>query len=321
MFAALIAAVALVAAASLCVVFGGPSQPPAMESINSPFKALDYSALPAVSRFRTLDGSDLAFREYSAAGPQPLGSVVLIHGSSASSRSMHPMAQALANAGYQVYALDVRGHGESGKKGHADYIGQLEADLSAFVQAAKPVQPSTLAGFSSGGGFVLRFAGSQYRSRFGSYLLLSPFISQGSPTQRPDSGGWVSVGVPRIAVLTMLNAAGVHAFNHLAVTSFALDEEARTLLTPEYDFNLASNFRPLPDYMANLRSVDRPCAILAGADDEAFHAERFEPLVRTAGKDWPVQLLPGVKHIPLTLEASALQAVVQRVRALQASAG
>jgi alpha-beta hydrolase superfamily lysophospholipase len=320
MFTTLIAAVALLAAAFFCIVFGGPVQPPAMESINSAFKALDYSALPAVSRFRALDGADLAFREYSAAGPRPLGSVVLVHGSSASSRSMHPMAQALAGAGYQVYALDVRGHGESGTKAHADYVGQLEADLDAFVQAAKPVPPSTLAGFSSGGGFVLRFAASPFRSRFGSYLLLSPFISQDSPTQRPGSGGWVSVGVPRIAVLTLLNAAGIRAFNHLIVTRFALDEEARTLLTPEYDFNLASNFRPLPDYMANLRSIDRPCAVLAGTDDEAFHAERFEPLVRAAGKDWPVQLLAGVKHIPLTLETSALEAVVQRVHALQASA-
>lgn len=307
----------LLLVASLALVFGGPSRPAVMAGVSSQFRAVDYSALPAVSRFRAPDGRDLAYRAYPTTGDKAVGSVVLVHGSSASSQSMHATAQALAGAGFQVFALDVRGHGQSGEKGHIAHVGQLESDLEAFVQAVKPVAPSTLAGFSSGGGFVLRVAGSEQRRLFGSYLLMSPFISQDSPTQKPDSGGWVSVGVPRIAVLTMLNAAGIRALNHLPVTSFALDDDARKLLTPEYDFNLSANFRPQGDYMANLRLVDRPVAVIAGTADEAFHADRFEALVRAAGKDWPVQLLPGVGHMSLTLDASALQAVVQRVRSLQ----
>ncbi|BCL77312.1 alpha/beta hydrolase [Jeongeupia sp. HS-3] len=305
---------------ALAIIFGGPSRPAPMGSINDPFKSVDFSDLPPISTFQAPDGQLLAYREYAPTAAQSTGSVTLVHGSSASSNSMHPMAKALAAAGHRVYALDIRGHGASGIKGQIGFIGQLESDLEAFVQAVHPPAPATLAGFSSGGGFVLRFAASEHRSRFNSYLLLSPFISQDAPNQRPDSGGWANVGVPRIVGLVMLNALGVHTFNHLPVTRFALNDKARSFLTPEYGFNLAMNFRPLSDFEANIRSVDRPCAIVAGTDDEAFYTNKLESIVRSAGKDWPVQLLPEIGHIPLTLEPTALDASVRQVRKLHHAA-
>ena len=76
---------------------------------------------------------------------------------------MHPMAKTLSAAGYPVYALDIRGHGGSGRKGHIAFIGRLEDDLADFVHAVLPAQPVTLAGFSSGGGFAIRFAGATNR--------------------------------------------------------------------------------------------------------------------------------------------------------------
>jgi pimeloyl-ACP methyl ester carboxylesterase len=287
-----------------------------MASINDPFRAVDFSDMPEVSRYEAPDGQRLAYREYDPVGVQ-IGSVTLIHGSSASSNSMHPLAKALSSAGYRVFSLDARGHGASGVKGHIDYVGQLDSDLAAFVRVVRPPQPSTLAGFSAGGGFALRFAGGKNQALFGSYLLLSPFLSQDAPNQRPDSGGWVNVGIPRVIALSVLNAAGIHRLNWLSVTAFALNDQARAFLTPEYDYNLAMNFRPEPDYMANIRSAERPCAVLAGAEDEAFRTEMLEETFRSAGKDWAVELLPNVGHIALTLEAAALAATVRVVRDLQ----
>lgn len=296
--------------------FGGPAQPRPMPSINDPFKSVDFSDLPAVSTYRGSDGQPLAYREYAPVGAQR-GSVTLIHGSSASSDSMHPMAKALAAAGYRAFALDVRGHGRSGAKGHIDYIGQLDADLAAFVRGVRPPQPSTLAGFSAGGGFALRFAGGENQALFGSYLLLSPFLSQDAPNQRPGSGGWVTVGLARVVALSVLNALGVRAFNALPVTAFALNERAREFLTPEYDFNLAMNFRPERDYVANIQRAARPCAVLAGTADEAFRTEKLQEVFRSAGRDWGVELLPELGHIALTLEPSALAATVRTVAKLQ----
>src|SRR5580765_2853886 len=241
----LIVVAVLVAALGLAIALGGPGKPPPpMSSINDPFKNVDFSDLPEARYVTARDGTKLAFRPYSAAGDAVKGSVVLLPGSSASSSSMHVMAKGFAAAGYAAYALDIRGHGQSGVKGHIAYIGQLEEDMEDFVRAIKLAQPSTLVGFSSGGGFVLRFAGSPRQELFSNYLLLSPWISQDAATSRPDSGGWVTVGVPRIVAISFLDGFGVHAFNDLPVIKFALTEEAKGFLTPQYSFALAQNFRP-----------------------------------------------------------------------------
>src|SRR5262249_56769442 len=92
---------------------------------------------------------------------------------------------------------DIRGHGASGRKGQIAYIGQLEDDLADFIQAVSPPQPITLAGFSSGGGFAIRFAGSKQQNLFQSYLFLAPFLSPDAPTTRPGSGGLGRFGVRR----------------------------------------------------------------------------------------------------------------------------
>jgi len=305
-------AVALAAA----IVFGGPGSPKPMASINDPFKAVDFSDLPPLLHYKAQDGAALAYRRYQAAGGTLKGSVVLIHGSSGSSSSMHVLAKALAGAGYEAYALDIRGHGASGPKGTIAYIGQLEDDLASFVSTVSLAKPATLAGFSSGGGFVLRFAGSIRQDDFQNYLLLSPFLSHKAPTFRPGSGGWVSIGIPRIVGLTILNGLGVHVFNDLPVTSFALSDEAKTFLTPTYSFSLATNFKPLQDYEANIRAVHQPVKVVAGAADEAFATDKLEAIFRSQGKDWSVTLLPGIGHIPLTLDASAVSDIVKTVGAL-----
>lgn len=300
------------------ILWGGPKTPPAMPSISAPFKGLDYTTLPAIRRFTARDGSALAYRFYAPATLPAKGSVVLLHGSSASSSSMHALARIFAAAGYGAYALDVRGHGESGDKGHIRYVGQLEHDLEDFMTAIRPAAPATLVGFSSGGGFALRFAGSARQDLFASYLLLSPFLHQDAPTSRPDSGGWVSVGVPRFLALTLLNRAGIHRFNDLPITRFALDEQAQATLTAQYSYNLAQNYRPLHDYRANIRAVHQPLRLLAGLDDEVFIADQFARVFAAEGKPVPITLLPGVNHIGLSVSPAGTQAALAAVDALQA---
>jgi alpha-beta hydrolase superfamily lysophospholipase len=326
----LVTVVVLVAIAGLAIAFGGPGKPSAMPSINDPFKSVDFSDLPKVSYFMARDATKLAFRTYPATGGGVKGSVVLVHGSSASGSSMHVLAKGFAAAGYTAYALDIRGHGESGTKGHIAYVGQLEDDMEDFVHTIKLAQPSTLVGFSSGGGFVLRFAGSSKQKLFSNYLLLSPFISPDAATSRPGSGGWVSVGVPRIIGLSVLSRIGVHAFEGLPVIRFAVTKENAKFLTAEYSFALALNFGAERNYQANIRAVRQPLRILVGQNDEVSFADRFASVFKEAGKDIPVTILPGIDHISLTLNPVAVQAAVNAVedmdhqrsnQAIQSTAG
>ena len=326
-----IAPIALAALVGLVIAFGGPGEPPPMASINNPYKNVDHAGMPAASRFTARDGTELTYRTYVSnvgtnankngstngnANVSTSGSVVLVHGSSARGSSMHVLAKAFAAAGTTAYALDVRGHGDSGTKGLIAYVGQLEDDLEDFSRAVEPAQPATLAGFSSGGGFALRFAGSDRQKLFSNYLLLSPFIGQTAPTYRPNSGGWVSVGLPRFFAIGLLNAAGVHAFNEMPVVRFALNEKAKALLTPHYSYALALNFRPQRDYQANIRAAGQPMRLIAGQADEAFFTDRFAEVFKAEGKEVPVTLLPGIGHIPLTLEPAAVQAAIAAVRSM-----
>jgi pimeloyl-ACP methyl ester carboxylesterase len=119
--------------------------------------------------------------------------------------------------------------------------------------------------------------------------------------------------------LTALNKAGVTEFNDLPVLRFALNDEAKAFLTPEYSFALASNFRPHDDYRMDIRSANQPIEILAGREDELFHTDRFAAVFNAEGTAVPVTLLPGIGHIALTLNPVAVQAAVSAVDRLNSS--
>jgi len=57
---------------------------------------------------------------------------------------------------------------------------------------------------------------------------------------------------------------------------------------------------------------------VAGTSDEAFYTDKLESTFRKQGKNWPVTLLPGIGHIPLTLEPSAVKAAVGAVESMRA---
>lgn len=311
-----LAALATVAAA---VAFGGPAPIAPLASINDPFAKVDFSTVPPARRYTARDGTALAWLYYPAAGhasaaaarPATARRVVLVHGSSARARSLHVLAEALAATGLEVAVLDMRGHGDSGPRGHAAYIGQLEDDIEDFMRATPHAGPTTLAGFSSGGGFVLRFAGSTRQDLFDRYVLLAPFLHHNAPTNMPNNGGWVSVGLPRAVALTLLTRTGITAWNHLPVLRFGLNDVARPLLTPSYDFTLAANFRPHDDYQADIRNTKRPLRVVAGRSDELFDASQYAAVFKAAGRVVPVTLVEGSGHMGLTLDSAAVQAVAR----------
>lgn len=321
-FYAAIGLALLLTALAAAVAFGGPAPIAPLASINAPFAQVDYSGLPGLQRYPARDGAALAYRHYApTASATSITSgtatrrIVLVHGSSGSSRSLHALAQALAAAGFTVDALDMRGHGDSGPHGQAAYVGQLEDDMQDFMRAVPFAGPNTLLGFSSGGGFVLRFAGGSRQGLFDRYVLLSPFLRYNAPTLRPASGSWASVGMPRMIGLRVLNRLGVTAWNGLPVIEFALDAAARRLLTASYSYTLATNFGPHDDYAADIRGAHAPIQLLAGTDDELMVADRYASTFAAAGKPVPVTLVPGVGHIGLTLAPAALRSVVTACKA------
>jgi pimeloyl-ACP methyl ester carboxylesterase len=94
------------------------------------------------------------------AGVQSAGSVVLIHGLSANRRLMMYLAEDFAGHGFQTYAIDLPGHGDS--KDTFSFLRAQEcatAALEALIQA-HAIEPKTtiLVGHSMGGSIAIRLA-------------------------------------------------------------------------------------------------------------------------------------------------------------------
>src|SRR5271166_299467 len=90
---------------------------PELTSVSRVARAVDRSTMPPLERFSARDGTELAYRHYSARGPARGRIAILVHGSSGSSVAVHALADALAARGVETYAPDIRGHGGSGMRG------------------------------------------------------------------------------------------------------------------------------------------------------------------------------------------------------------
>jgi non-heme chloroperoxidase len=340
----LIGVLLICSALGAMVGFGTAKTPPPIPALVESFRNVDFSDLPALQHFTARDGASLAFREYpaSAAAQTPAGATpapaagsqspaaeneqvaVLLHGSSASSTVMHPLAKDLARAGVFVYALDLRGHGDNRPHGDERYLGQLDDDLADFARFARPQHPAarwTVVGFSAGGSLALRFDAQPEGSLYDRYLLLAPFLGINAPTQRktpqnvssdgkPGVGSFAAPYFGRLFALIALDKIGIHWFDGLPVMAFAVPPDSKTL-TQTYSMRLLMNLAPHPDYEADIRNLHRPAAFLVGDKDEFCIAEQFAPVIHAQRPDIPVRVLPGLRHMDLITNPQAFAAIRQ----------
>jgi non-heme chloroperoxidase len=293
------------------IAFPPPKSLPTLEAIAAPFRNVDFSKVPEPHYYTAREGSKLAYRVYFAQHAKQI--VVLVHGSSSSSLSMHPLAEYLQKQGMTVYSPDIRGHGNSARKGDIDYIGQLENDMEDFVNQVLKQHEATLVGFSLGGGFVLRFAASTRQKLFSRYVLLSPYIGYNSPTVKPKSGGWAGVSNSRIVGILLLGSIGQKVFGHLPVITYAIDPETAKYQTAQYSFRLLRNISPHFNYRSDIASVKQPLIVLVGEKDELFNAYAFEPLFSESRPGTKVIVVSDVGHITLTTSLSGISAIAKAV--------
>ena len=315
----LVRIVAVVALLVIAVIAGliafGTAQAPTSSALVAGFKGVDYSSLPPLERYAAHDGASLGFRRYPAKVP---GShvVVLIHGASDSGLALHRLAESLQAANVTTYVPEGRGHGSNLPRGDITYAGQLDDDLAEFAAAVKKREPAStlrLAGFSSGGGFALKFAGSAQAGLFDRYLLLSPALAYQGPIVRPKpvqptaASSFAVPYVPRLIGLGLANAVGVHAFDSLPVLAFAVPEDSK-VLTRTYSLRLLNNLMPA-DYARSIVAVARPTSVIIGDADEFSVAAEVARAFAAAHPPIAVRILPGVRHMGLIADASALEVI------------
>lgn len=298
-------AVAAVPLAALGLVASQSAQPsdPATETLHFSSVLPPEPVEVPLQTYRAADGAELGYRYFPAASDRaPL--VVLIHGSGWHGGSYQWLARQIAGNGDIAVAVpDLRGHGPAPqRRGDVDYVGQFEDDIAALIRhLAKPGQKVILAGHSSGGGLVIRFAGGTHGAMLDGAVLLSPYISYKSPTIRENSGGWAHVLMRRAIGLSILNAFGIHALDGLTVVNFrfppsVLAGPQGATATTSYSWRLNLSYAPRRDYASDIARLP-PFLLVAGRDDEAFKADMFEPVLSAANPNGDYHLLDGVDHL------------------------
>jgi len=107
-------------------------------------------------RFDNGNGLSLFFRFWRPdPNPNPRGAIVIVHGFNSHSGYYGWAAEQLVIAGFAVYALDLRGRGQSdGERFYVETFADYVGDLSAFVGLVKgrePGLPVFMLGHSAGG--------------------------------------------------------------------------------------------------------------------------------------------------------------------------
>lgn len=203
--------------------------------------------------------------------------IVLVHGFGASSFSWRNNLKPLAEAGFTVYAPDMRGFGLSDKGWDKSMSQDAQADrLKAFMDAAG-IERAVLAGNSMGGGIVTDFA-LRYPDRVKGLVLIDPAIygSIGNGLASalvglPGIQRWGQHLVRYILADNARNANTIQSawFDPAQVTPDVLSGYRRALQTPAWDMGLLALLR---DGMSNnlgprLKNLHVPALIVWGEHD------------------------------------------------------
>jgi pimeloyl-ACP methyl ester carboxylesterase len=125
------------------------------------------------------NGERIAYREREG-GEMP---VVLLHGNMSSSVHWDIVFERMAEE-YKLYAMDLRGFGESSYETAADSLADFAADVPLFADAVG-LDDFHLWGWSAGAGVGMQVA-ADYPDRIRRLVLMSPPGTQGLPVYEKD---------------------------------------------------------------------------------------------------------------------------------------
>src|SRR3990172_10263932 len=130
---------------------------------------------PARDAFVAVRGLRFHYREYAPAETEaPARPLVLLHGVASTSR-IWLLAGPLLAERFRVFALDQRGHGESGKPDSGYDFATVVGDLDAFIDALGLDRP-VVVGHSWGGNVALQFAADRPGRARGLVLVDGGFL-------------------------------------------------------------------------------------------------------------------------------------------------
>jgi len=247
------------------------------------------------SSFTGIGGIRIATRQWRPDGA-PRAAVVLIHGFNAHSGYMVWPAEQFAAAGYAVYALDLRGRGESeGERFYVEKFQDYLDDVNTLVEQAKTDLPGLqvfVLGHSAGGVVAANYAYDHKDEIAG--LISENFA--------------YDVGLPHLAALALEGAAKLAPHAHLLKLKNAdFSRDPQHVEEMDNDPLIEKETQPLETLAELAKASDRltavadtfkvPILLLHGTADKAARyqgSERFYENIASADKT--LKLYEGHYH-------------------------
>jgi pimeloyl-ACP methyl ester carboxylesterase len=262
------------------------------------------------------NGIEIAYEEHGR-GERPL---LLVHGFTGFRQDFASQLGALAQHG-RVVALDLRGHGESGRTGDpASYsLAQLTADLLAFLDALG-IERCDLLGHSMGGMLALR-AALAAPARFASLLLMNTapgplgFIDRAQLAlaaqlaREAGMAGLAKILRERARDDPSRGASDRRIEQEWGEERFWAWRTARVVATDPAAYEaLGLALAEQEDLTQRLAEIPQPTVVLVGELDQEFRA----PSERLASgiPDAQLVVLPGAGHQPQHEAPEAWRAAV-----------
>jgi alpha-beta hydrolase superfamily lysophospholipase len=250
---------------------------------------------PVEEVFESVGGLKIFARSWRPEG-QPRAVVAICHGVNSHSGQYFWAAEQLVDAGFAVYALDLRGRGKSeGERFHVEHISEYVADLSGLIKLAKSRElglPVFLLGHSAGGVVSCSYALESQAELAG--LVCESFAFQ---VPAPDVALAIIKGVshllPHAPVLRLHN----EDFSRDPAVVKALNEDPLTLNEVQPSVTVAALVRADERLKKDFPLITLPVFIMHGTADKATVPAGSQLFYDTAGSaDKTLKLYEGHFH-------------------------
>lgn len=248
---------------------------------------------------------------------EPRAAILVLHGLFEHSRRYLELAAGMNDAGFSVFAVDHRGHGQSeGRRGHAERFGRFVDDVHRFhravVRELPEGTPRFLLGHSMGGLIAIRFL-EEHQPELAGAVITSPWlgVAQAVPGWQRALAGVLSRVAPIVPYPSGIDAA---ALSHDAerVADYRNDPEIFSSLTIRLALEAEEAMEEAFHRKDRIAS-DLPILFLVAGADSVVDASRSLGLARSLpGDDVTVRELAGYYHEVLQeVERAAVMTEIQ----------
>ena len=278
----------------------------------------------SLKRVEIPNGEKLAYRE--RRGGEEL--LILVHGNMSSSKHWDLLMEAI-DGKFKIYAIDLRGFGESSYNQSINSLKDFSQDLKLFVELLQ-LDYFHLMGWSTGGGVAMQFA-ADYPDYIHKLILMESVGTKGYPIFKKDENGQAIMGEflttraeiaeDPVQVLPILQAyqnkdkqtlrmlwnSLIYHDNQPTAERYDhyLEEmlKQRNLVDVDYalaTFNISMEHNGVKAGNSAVTKIKAPTLILQGKNDQVVPAQMALDIKKDIGEKARLVYLENCGHSPLT---------------------